>query len=101
MKRLFDLVFALSVLVVFSPLLGLMLVLIYLEDRCSPIYSATRVGKNGQPFKMLKLRSMVPNAYLLGPSSTSNQDNRITRPGRFVRNYKLDELMQFWNVLIG
>jgi lipopolysaccharide/colanic/teichoic acid biosynthesis glycosyltransferase len=101
LKRLFDIIFSLCVLSVSSLVLLPILFLIYLEDKHSPIYVASRMGRNFRTFKMYKLRSMVVNADSIGGSSTSNHDPRITKMGRVVRKYKLDELMQFVNVLIG
>jgi lipopolysaccharide/colanic/teichoic acid biosynthesis glycosyltransferase len=62
---------------------------------------AERVGKNFKPFKMVKLRSMIKNADTSGVDSTSVNDMRITPIGQFIRKYKLDELTQLWNVLLG
>lgn len=67
----------------------------------SIFYRATRVGKDGKPFTMYKFRTMVENADKIGGPSTSADDARITRLGRFLRKYKLDELPQLWNVLKG
>lgn len=100
-KRLFDFVLSALLLLVFSPvLLGAMLA-VWLQDYHSPFYIATRVGRNGHPFRMVKLRSMVINADKAGVDSTSNNDRRITAVGRFIRTFKLDELSQLWNVLTG
>ena len=83
-----------------SPILIGFIVAIFLEDNHAPFYVAARVGKRFKSFRMVKLRSMrVGNAK--GPSSTSKDDARITRIGRLVRKYKLDELTQLINVLIG
>jgi len=101
LKRLFDLVIALVLLTLFSPLIVLLATLIFLHDFSSPLYVATRIGKGGTPFKMVKLRSMVIDAEDKGGSSTSTRDSRITPVGRYVRALKLDEIMQFWNVLVG
>jgi lipopolysaccharide/colanic/teichoic acid biosynthesis glycosyltransferase len=100
-KRLLDICFALSVLVILSPLLILVAVLIYLQDFHTPFYVATRVGRQQRTFRMVKFRSMVINADRSGVTSTSATDRRITPIGSIVRRYKLDELPQFWNVLIG
>jgi lipopolysaccharide/colanic/teichoic acid biosynthesis glycosyltransferase len=75
--------------------------LVWLYDRKNPIYFAPRVGKNGKIFKMVKIRSMIVNAEKTGVDSTSSDDKRITPIGKIVRKFKLDELTQFWNVLIG
>jgi lipopolysaccharide/colanic/teichoic acid biosynthesis glycosyltransferase len=75
--------------------------LVWKEDRHSPFYIAPRVGRDGRPFAMVKMRSMVINADRKGATSTSNDDKRITPVGHFIRRYKLDELTQLWNVLKG
>jgi lipopolysaccharide/colanic/teichoic acid biosynthesis glycosyltransferase len=62
---------------------------------------AERLGKDFKSFKMVKLRSMIKHADETGVDSTSIDDNRITPVGQFIRKYKLDELTQLWNVLIG
>lgn len=75
--------------------------LVFLQDFRSPFYLGIRAGKDGHPFRMIKLRSMRVNADKSGVDSTSANDVRITSIGKFIRAYKLDELMQLWNVLIG
>ena len=101
MKRLFDFVLALVGLILSAPLLVPTIVGVWLYDRHTPFYRPLRVGKKGRPFRMLKLRSMVVNADKAGASSTSNSDQRITPIGHFIRRFKLDELSQLWNVVLG
>jgi lipopolysaccharide/colanic/teichoic acid biosynthesis glycosyltransferase len=101
MKRVLDVVLSASVLLVFSPLLGVVLLLVWLQDRHDPIYRAPRVGLGGRDFTMLKIRSMVVNADRSGVNSTAGDDRRITAVGRFIRRWKLDEVSQFMNVLRG
>lgn len=100
-KRLLDLLAALFGLTLLSPVLLPVMFLVWWEDRHSPFYVAPRVGQNGRPFRMVKMRSMVINADRIGASSTSNADRRITPAGHFIRKFKIDELTQLWNVLIG
>ena len=100
-KRFFDVLASLVGLAFFLPILIPVLFLIWKYDKKSPFYIAPRVGKNGKIFKMLKLRSMVVNAEKTGVASTSNSDFRITPIGHKIRKYKLDELLQLWNVLLG
>lgn len=88
-------------LVATSPVLLAFMLWIWLTDLHSPFYVAERVGYQGRPFRLVKLRSMVVGADRTGVSSTSATDPRITRAGQFVRRYKLDELPQLWNVLVG
>ena len=101
MKRIFDFILALIGLIISSPILIPVIFLVWIQDWNSPFYIAPRVGKDGKQFKMLKLRSMIVNADKSGVDSTSSNDKRITGVGRFIRKYKLDELSQLWNVLIG
>src|SRR5690242_14885588 len=101
MKRLFDILVAVLGLALTLPLLFTACVLIWLQDFASPFYIAPRVGQNGKTFKMIKLRSMILKADKLGISSTSASDRRITPIGKAIRSYKLDEIPQLWNVLVG
>jgi lipopolysaccharide/colanic/teichoic acid biosynthesis glycosyltransferase len=101
MKRIFDFILALIGLIISSPILLPVIFLVWIQDWHSPFYIAPRVGKGEKPFKMLKLRSMIVNADKSGVDSTSSNDKRITGVGKFIRKYKLDELSQLWNVLIG
>tara|TARA_Y100001968_G_scaffold319445_1_gene350980 strand:+ start:1051 stop:1809 length:759 start_codon:yes stop_codon:yes gene_type:complete len=101
MKRLFDLLLSISSLLIVSPLLISILILVYLQDKSWPFFIASRVGKNERIFKMVKIRTMIPNADSNGVDSTSNNDIRITRIGSFIRKWKLDELTQFWNIING
>lgn len=101
MKRLFDILFASFVLLLSSPVMLTALFLVWAYDRHSPIYRAPRVARGGGEFRMLKIRSMVVNADRVGGSSTGSGDRRITPVGHYIRRFKLDELSQFWNVLMG
>lgn len=101
MKRIFDFLAAGFGLVLVSPILLGFMFAIWAYDRHPALYISRRVGKDAVPFRMLKLRSMVVNADRVGGSSTSAQDRRITPVGHLVRRYKLDELVQLWNVVKG
>lgn len=101
MKRIFDFSLSLIGLILCSPILLPVIFLVWIQDWHSPFYIALRVGKGEKLFKMIKLRSMVINADKSGVDSTSSNDKRITGVGRFIRKYKLDELSQLWNVLLG
>ena len=100
-KRLVDILAALFGLLVVSPILLPVMFFVWKEDKKSPFYIALRSGRNSTIFKMVKLRSMVVGADKSGVDSTSNNDMRITTIGHTIRRYKLDELMQLWNVLRG
>lgn len=67
----------------------------------SIFYKSLRIGKHGKPFWMLKIRTMIPNADKVGGPSTSADDPRLTKFGRLLRKFKIDELPQFLNVLKG
>lgn len=101
MKRLFDLTVALLGLICLSFVILPVICIIFINDFKSPFYIAPRVGKDEKIFKMIKLRSMTANADQSGVNSTSSNDKRITNIGRLIRKYKLDELTQLWNVLLG
>lgn len=100
-KRLLDLLVSATGLVVASPVLIVVMFLVWWEDRHSPFYIAERVGSGNRPFRMVKLRSMRVGADRSGVDSTSAGDSRITPVGHFIRRYKLDEVTQLWNVLVG
>ncbi|MCB9437115.1 MAG: sugar transferase [Anaerolineales bacterium] len=100
-KRLFDVVFAVLGLVVLSPALLLISLIIKLSSSGPVFYRATRVGRYGKEFRLLKFRSMVVNADQMGPAVTGANDPRVTPIGRLLRKTKLDELPQLINVLVG
>jgi len=100
-KRCFDIVLASIGLILFTPLFLYIALRIYKEDKGPIFYRGERVGLRGKPFRIYKFRTMVVNAEKVGPSSTSDDDPRITKIGRFLRKYKLDELPQLINVLKG
>ena len=100
-KRLVDILASFFGLLFFSPILLPAMFLIWKEDKRSPFYVRPRLGKNGKSFKMIKLRSMEVDADKSGVVSSSENDTRITPIGHKIRKYKLDELIQLWNVLIG
>lgn len=101
MKRLFDIIFSFIGLIFVSPLFLLVTVLIKREDNGPVFYKGERVGRNRVSFKMFKFRSMVINADKIGGSSTSDDDPRLLKIGKFLRKFKLDELPQLINVLKG
>lgn len=101
MKRLFDIICSLLGLLVVSPIMLIIVLFISLQDFRSPFYIAPRVGRKSQLFPLVKLRPMVVDADKSGVDSTGADDPRITWVGKMIRRYKLDELPQLWNVLIG
>lgn len=115
-KRLFDILFSLLVLILFSPLYLVLAILIALTSPGPIFYVQQRVGKNFQPFKCIKFRTMVDKADLMLETTIAQspqlqaefadnfklkQDPRITSIGHFLRLTSLDEFPQFWNVLKG
>jgi lipopolysaccharide/colanic/teichoic acid biosynthesis glycosyltransferase len=101
LKRAFDITFAALGLAALSPLFLLLALAIKLSDAGPVFFRQLRVGQGGKAFFILKFRSMAVDAQEAGPRVTRNGDPRITRLGRFLRKFKLDELPQLWNVLIG
>lgn len=101
MKRIFDLILSFSGILLILPIIIIASLVIYFQDKNSPLYIANRVGKNNRDFRMIKLRSMIINADKNKVDSTSSSDSRITRIGKFIRKFKLDELTQLYNVLVG
>ncbi|HUF66116.1 MAG TPA: sugar transferase [Gemmatimonadaceae bacterium] len=101
MKRLLDVAVSAIALVILSPILAATALLIYLQDRHSPLYVAVRTARANRSFRMIKFRSMVVRADATGVDSTAGDDPRITRLGALIRRFKLDELPQLANVLAG
>jgi lipopolysaccharide/colanic/teichoic acid biosynthesis glycosyltransferase/nucleoside-diphosphate-sugar epimerase len=101
LKRTVDLIAALCGLALLSPPLVLIGLAVWLEDRHAPWFRGVRIGRGGRRFRMVKFRTMIPEAWKSGISSTAAGDRRITRVGTLLRRTKLDELPQLWNVLIG
>jgi lipopolysaccharide/colanic/teichoic acid biosynthesis glycosyltransferase len=101
MIRFFDLIFSIMGLVILSPLFIVLYLLIRIESKGGGFYSQERIGKNGKPFKLYKFRSMRIGSDKKGLITIGEKDNRITKTGFILRKYKLDELPQLWNVVIG
>jgi lipopolysaccharide/colanic/teichoic acid biosynthesis glycosyltransferase len=100
-KRLFDIIFSLLGLIVCSPLFLILAIAICLDSAGGAFYRQQRVGKNGKPFNIYKFRSMRTNSDRKVQLTVGSNDKRITKTGRFIRKYKLDELPQLINVLNG
>lgn len=101
LKRLFDLIFAGMALLVLSPLLAGLALWVKLDSAGPVFFRQVRVGRMGREFRIYKFRTMRVDAERFGPQITIGADGRITRSGQFLRRYKLDELPQFINVLLG
>ena len=101
-RRALDVTVAGLTLVAASPLLVIAVVAIVLESRGHPIYRQRRVGRDGRPFDMIKLRTMVSDAEWMGAGLAVNEnDPRITRVGAVLRRFSVDELPNLLNVLRG
>ncbi len=111
-KRFFDICLSTAALVVLSPLLLVIAILIYLEDKGPVIYSQTRIGKDGRAFKLYKFRSMCVDADERlrdlqklnerdGPVFKIRDDPRVTKVGKFIRKTCIDELPQLVNIIKG
>jgi lipopolysaccharide/colanic/teichoic acid biosynthesis glycosyltransferase len=100
-KRGFDIFFSLIGLIILSPVFIIICLIILLDSRGPVFFRQIRVGRHGMPFKIYKFRTMTVNAEKEGRQITVGADKRITRAGRFLRYYKLDELPQLINVLLG
>ena len=103
MKRPFDLVCVFFASIVFSPFILAVYIAIKLDDGGPAIFKQERIGKGGKPFMLYKFRSMKVNAEKDGKPQlwAGEEDERLTKVGKFIRNHHLDELPQFWNILKG
>lgn len=101
MKRFVDIVISDLTLAILFPLVVFMSVIISLTSPGLALYKGLRIGFKGQPFMIYKFRTMVKDAEKLGGPSTSDDDPRLTGVGRIIRNFKLDEIPQLFNVLKG
>lgn len=102
LKRLLDIALASCGLLLVSPLLALVALAIKLDSPGSVFFRLPAAGLRGKPFYQIKLRTMVDNARKMGDSfETSSADARITRVGRWLRRWSIDELPQLWNVMRG
>lgn len=100
-KRLIDIIVAAAGMVILSPLLIFVALRTKLSSKGSIIYSQERIGFRNRPFTIYKFRSMYSDAEKNGPALSSDFDSRITNWGKIMRKWRLDELPQLWNILIG
>lgn len=104
-KRILDFIIGLMALPFIVVITLIMAPIIYFNDKGPIFYNASRLGKNGKPFKMYKYRSMMVNAPDIrnkdGSTYNGDDDPRVTKVGRFMRKTSIDELPQFLNVLLG
>ena len=101
-KRAADVIISSILLLVMAPFFAIIALLIKLDSHGTVFYLQERVGYHNVPFNIYKFRTMCSDAEASGePQLTSDNDPRVTRIGRFLRKYRIDELPQFWNVLVG
>ena len=100
-KRIFDIVVGLILVIVLSPLLIIMGLIIIIDSGVPVFFRQTRVTQYGKEFKIFKFRTMVNDAEHIGTAITTNNDPRITRTGKFLRKYRLDETPQLFNIISG
>lgn len=100
-KRLVDVILSALALIILSPLMLAVAVIVKKSSRGPVFYAQERIGRHGEPFTIYKFRTMVTDSEPEGPALSRDGDQRITKPGHFLRKYRLDEIPQFWNVLKG
>lgn len=100
-KRAFDIVFSVCAMIFLLPVYLIIALAVKLNSEGPVFYRQERIGRGGKPFFIYKFRSMYINAESAGPALSSQDDPRITKVGKVLRKLRLDELPQFWNVLIG
>jgi len=102
LKRFEDIILSSTMLILLAPLFGIVSILIKLESKGPVFFSQDRVGLNKKEYMMHKFRSMVEDAEkLTGPVWAQDNDTRVTRVGKFIRKFRIDELPQLWEVLVG
>ncbi len=101
MKRLLDIVLSLLAVAILLPVLVVIVIAIKLTSKGPAIFRQERAGKNGKPFIFYKFRTMRTDVNPFGPSPKTGDDPRLTKVGKFLREYSLDELPQLFNVLKG
>ncbi len=99
--RLLDVLISFVGLILLIPTFAVVAFAVKLQDGGPVFYRARRVGKDGREFGLYKFRTMIVRADSIGAGITARNDSRITSAGRFLRDWKLDELPQFFNVLVG
>jgi lipopolysaccharide/colanic/teichoic acid biosynthesis glycosyltransferase len=101
LKRGLDIIISLSLLILLWPVFLLIVIAIKVGSKGPAVFKQQRAGKNGNPFVFYKFRTMTINADPFGPSPKSGRDPRLTKAGRILREYSLDELPQLFNILKG
>lgn len=101
MKRIFDIITSYIAILVLSPILLIIALAIRLESEGGVIFSQDRAGIDGRPFKIFKFRTMIPGAENKGPLLATRGDPRVTKIGKYLRRWSLDELPQLFNIIKG
>ena len=101
LTRAFDVIASTIMIVILSPLLIIISVLIVTDSKGGVFYRQERVTQYGKKFRIFKFRTMVANADKIGTQVTVSNDNRITRIGAVIRKYRIDEIPQLFNILLG
>jgi len=101
MKRVFDFILSIIGITLLSPFYLIVSICILLDSKGGILYKQERVGLKGQIFKVFKFRTMRPDSFSKGALTVGSRDPRITNIGYYLRKYKLDELPQLFNVLLG
>lgn len=101
LKRLLDIIISVAGLIILMPLIIFVAIKVYFSSKGPILYLQERVGYKGRKFTIKKFRSMYVDAETNGPRLSTDNDERITPWGRTMRRWKLDELPQLWNVLVG
>ena len=100
-KRAFDIIVSAAMLVLLSPLYLILTLLVWYSSKGPVFYRQERIGLHGLPFEIIKFRTMCVHAETETPQLSADNDPRITKVGKWMRKYRLDELPQFWNILRG
>lgn len=100
-KRLMDIAASIIAILILLPVYITMIIMVKTSSKGPIFFLQERIGKNGAPFNIIKFRTMVVDAEKEGPQLSSTNDSRITKTGKFMRKVRLDEIPQFWNVIVG
>ena len=101
LKRILDISISLLIMVLLLPVFAVIVIAIRVSSKGPAVFKQQRAGKNGKPFMFYKFRTMKLDVDPFGPSPKSGEDPRLTKVGRFLREYSLDELSQLFNILKG
>lgn len=101
LKRLFDIIFSITGLIILIPLFVVISIFILLDTKGGIFFFQTRVGKNNKDFRLIKFRTMFSQSEQKGLLTVGNTDTRITKTGKSLRKYKMDEFPQLINILKG